>query len=243
VADGATIFLDEVAELPLRLQPKLLRVLQEGEFERLGSGKTIKVNARVIAATNRNLAEAVQKERFRLDLYYRLNVYPIQLPPLRERGDDIGLLAQAFLREAGRRLGRVFEPLPADVLDALRRYEWPGNVRELQNVIERAAVTSTTSVLQLPEGWELPLGAGVSSGMPMGAAAGRTKDGAGSLPAATLEQLHRKHILEVLNQTGWRIEGPKGAAVILGLNPSTLRSRMDKLGIHKPRQTTVAIPQ
>jgi transcriptional regulator with GAF, ATPase, and Fis domain len=128
-------------------------------------------------------------------------------------------------------------------LDALRRYEWPGNVRELQNVIERAAVTSTTSVLQLPEGWELPLGAGVSSGMPMGAAAGRTKDGAGSLPAATLEQLHRKHILEVLNQTGWRIEGPKGAAVILGLNPSTLRSRMDKLGIHKPRQTTVAIPQ
>ena len=243
LADGATIFLDEVAELPLRLQPKLLRVLQEGEFERLGSGKTIKVNARVIAATNRNLAEAVQKERFRLDLYYRLNVYPIQLPPLRERGDDIGLLAQAFLREAGRRLGRVFEPLPADVLDALRRYEWPGNVRELQNVIERAAVTSTTSVLQLPEGWELPLGAGVSSGMPMGAAAGRTKDGAGSLPAATLEQLHRKHILEVLNQTGWRIEGPKGAAVILGLNPSTLRSRMDKLGIHKPRQTTVAIPQ
>jgi transcriptional regulator with GAF, ATPase, and Fis domain len=237
LADGATIFLDEVAELPLRLQAKLLRVLQEGEFERLGSGKTIKVDVRVIAATNRNLAEAIQQGRFRLDLYYRLNVYPIQLPPLRERGDDIALLAEMFVTEAARRLGRVFEPIPEAVLAALRRYEWPGNVRELQNVIERTAVTSAGAVLRLPEGWELLLSP--SPGTPTAVSETRTNSGAGGMRESTLEQLHRKRILEVLNQTGWRLEGPKGAAVILGLNPSTLRSRMQKLGIQKPRRVTV----
>ena len=243
LADGATIFLDEVAELPLRLQAKLLRVLQEGEFERVGSGKTIKVDVRVIAATNRNLAEAIRKERFRLDLYYRLNVYPIQLPPLRERVDDIELLAALFVAEAARRLGRTFDEIPRSVIEALRRYEWPGNVRELQNVIERAAVTSTTAVLQLPEGWAMPLRAAVPSGIPAAAAAAPMSPGEDGMGESTLQQFHRKHILEVLNQTGWRIEGPRGAAVVLGLNPSTLRSRMQKLGIQKPKPMTVDPPQ
>jgi PAS domain S-box-containing protein len=240
LADGATIFLDEVAELPLRLQAKLLRVLQEGEFERVGSGKTIKVDVRVIAATNRDLAEAIQNERFRLDLYYRLNVYPIQLPPLRERVDDIEFLAALFVAEAARRLGRTFDPLPRSVIEALRDYEWPGNVRELQNVIERAAVTSPTPLLQLPEGWAMPLRAGVSSGFPEGGATERTNLVEDGMRESTLQQFHRKHILEVLNQTGWRIEGPRGAAAVLGLNPSTLRSRMHKLGIRKPKPMSAA---
>ena len=159
LADGGTIFLDEVGDLPLKLQAKLLRVLQEGEFERLGSGKTIKVDVRVIAATNRDLMQAVQRGRFRMDLYYRLNVYPIGLPPLRERREDIGLLAEIFLREASRRLGRLFDPISEEVLAALRRYDWPGNVRELQNVIERAAVISAGRRLKLPEEWAVSFGA------------------------------------------------------------------------------------
>jgi formate hydrogenlyase transcriptional activator len=198
---------------------------------------------RVIAATNRNLAEAIQKGRFRLDLYYRLNVYPIQLPPLRERVDDIELLANLFVAEAARRLGRTFDEIPRSVIEALRRYEWPGNVRELQNVIERAAVTSTTSVLQLPEGWAMPLRAAAPSGIPAAAAAAPMSPGQDGMGESTLQQFHRKHILEVLNQTGWRIEGPRGAAVVLGLNPSTLRSRMQKLGIQKPKPITVDPPQ
>jgi formate hydrogenlyase transcriptional activator len=238
LADGATIFLDEVAELPLRLQAKLLRVLQEAEFERVGSGKTIKVNVRVIAATNRNLVEAIQKERFRVDLYYRLNVYPIQLPPLRERVDDIESLAALFVAEAARRLGRTFDAIPRSVVEALKQYEWPGNVRELQNVIERAAVASTTTVLQLPEGWAMPLRPGVSSGIQTVAAAAPMNPTEDGMRESTLQQFHRKHILEVLKQTGWRIEGPRGAAVVLGLNPSTLRSRMQKLGIQKPKPMT-----
>jgi len=243
LADGATIFLDEVGDMSLRLQAKLLRVLQEGEFERLGSGKTIKVNVRVIAATNRSLAEAIQKGRFRLDLYYRLNVYPIHLSPLRERGDDIDLLAETFLSEASRRLGRLFDPIPKNVLDVFRRYDWPGNVRELQNVIERAVVTSVAPVLQLPEGWELPLSAGPRSGKPTTAAEAPMPATMGTAQESTLEQFQRTHILEVLNQTGWRIEGPRGAAIFLGLNPSTLRSRMQRLGIQKPRQTITDTPR
>jgi formate hydrogenlyase transcriptional activator len=231
LADGGTIFLDEVGDLPVSLQAKLLRVLQEGEFERLGSGKTIKVDVRVIAATNRDLLQAVQNERFRVDLYYRLNVYPIRLPPLRERREDIGLLAGVFLRETSRRLGRVFDPISAEVLEALREYDWLGNVRELQNVIERAAVISTGRRLQLPEGWGVSLAVSIR----------RTKEmmevrrHAIGLPPreATLEELERNHILQILQQTRGRVEGPKGAAAILGLNPSTLRSRMHKLGIRK----------
>ena len=228
LADGGTIFLDEVGDLPLKLQAKLLRVLQEGEFERLGSGKTIKVDVRVIAATNRNLLQAVQRGRFRVDLYYRLAVYPIGLPPLRERREDIGLLAEVFLREASRRLGRLFDPISGEVLEVLRRYEWPGNIRELQNVIERAAVISTGRLLQLPEEWAVTFG---SLSRVEAAAVSRAIDS----PAreVTLEELERRHILQVLQQTQWRVEGSKGAAAILGLNPSTLRSRMHRLGIRR----------
>ncbi len=235
LADGGTIFLDEVGELPLRLQSKLLRVLQEGEFERLGSAKTVKVDVRVIAATNRNLSEAAQRGRFRADLYYRLNVYPIEIPPLRERREDIGLLAEVFLQEAERRLGKSFGKIPSEVIEALQEYSWPGNVRELENVIGRATVTTTGPNLQLPEGWKvegsvIERNTGPSS-----------KEKPTSIPEAitaereaTLAELERAHILEVLQQTNWRIEGPKGAAVILGLHPNTLRSRMSKLGLQRP---------
>ena len=228
LADGGTIFLDEVGDLPLKLQAKLLRVLQEGEFERLGSGKTIKVDVRVIAATNRDLMQAVQRGRFRMDLYYRLNVYPIGLPPLRERREDIGLLAEIFLREASRRLGRLFDPISGEVLTALRGYDWPGNVRELQNVIERAAVISTGRRLKLPEEWAVSFEALSRTGAAEASRAIEARP-----REATLEELERSHILQVLQHTRWRVEGPKGAAAVLGLNPSTLRSRMHKLGIRR----------
>ena len=233
LADGGTIFLDEVGEVPLRLQSKLLRVLQEGEFERLGSGKTIKVDVRMIAATNRNLSEAAQRGRFRADLYYRLNVYPIELPPLRDRRGDIGLLSEVFLNEATRRLGKSFGKIPNEVIEALRAYSWPGNVRELENVISRAAVLSTAAALQLPEGWNKAPVTGLSC-TPLKTIPeplSLRSESPQSMP--TLEQFERTRILEVLDQTNWRIEGPKGAAMILGLHPNTLRSRLRKLGITK----------
>jgi formate hydrogenlyase transcriptional activator len=245
LADGGTIFLDEVGDLPLKLQAKLLRVLQEGEFERLGSGKTIKVDVRVIAATNRNLMQAVQRGRFRMDLYYRLNVYPIGLPPLRERREDIGLLAEVFLGEASRRLGRLFDPISEEVLAALERYEWPGNIRELQNVIERAAVISNGRWLQLPEGWassEIWKPATTSSAPPIGGAELHKNDNRPS-GENSLDEVGRNYILQILQQTGWRVEGPKGAARILGLNPSTLRSRMLKLGIRRPFRSKAEVPE
>jgi formate hydrogenlyase transcriptional activator len=235
LTDGGTIFLDEVGDLPLRLQPRLLRVLQEGEFERVGSGKTIKVDVRVIAATNRNLVEAMQKGRFRHDLYYRLNVYPIVLPPLRERRGDIKLLAEAFLQKPSRRLGRVFDPIPEEVLEALGRHEWPGNVRELQNVIERAAVISRGGRLQLPEKWG-PIAsrkASTTATVSVPIVAKGYPDNS-PLEEASLDEVGRNYILQILEQTGWRVEGPKGAAAILGLNSSTLRSRMLKLDIRRP---------
>ena len=243
LADGGTIFLDEVGELPLGLQSKLLTVLQEGEFERLGSGKTIKVDVRVIAATNRNMIEAVQQGRFRSDLYYRLNVYPIEIPPLRERREDIGLLAEAFLQEGGRRLGKSFGKIPGKVIEALQGYSWPGNVRELENVIGRAAVTSTGLTLQLPDGWNQASGTGLgfnASTMLPEPFMSHKEENIQSL--LTLEQFERTRILEVLQQTNWRIEGPRGAARILGLHPNTLRSRMNKLRIRrsaKPRDLVV----
>jgi PAS domain S-box-containing protein len=242
LADGATIFLDEVGDLPLSLQAKLLRVLQEGEFERLGSGKTIKVDVRVIAATNRDLVEEMQRGSFRPDLYYRLAVYPIGLPPLRERREDIGLLAAVFLRQGSLRLGRFFDPISAEVLEALRQYDWPGNVRELQNVIERAAVISTGRRLQLPEGWtpsEVWKPAAYGSVPSMGSLQLDKND---HLPSeeCSLDEVGRNYIVQILQQTGWRVEGPKGAARILGLNPSTLRSRMLKLGIHRPSRSSKA---
>jgi formate hydrogenlyase transcriptional activator len=241
LADGGTIFLDEVGDLPLKLQAKLLRVLQEGEFERLGSGKTIKVDVRVIAATNRNLAEALQRGRFRPDLYYRLNVYPIGLPALRERVEDVGLLAETFLREASRRLGRVFDPISEEVLEALKSYEWPGNVRELQNVIERAAVISSGRQLQLPEQWATVDSWNALTNVSMSTTGVRHPDKR-PLDEGSLDEVGRNYIIQILEQTRWRIEGPKGAATILGLNPSTLRSRMLKLGIRRPGGSKAEMP-
>ena len=241
LADRGTIFLDEVGELPLGLQTKLLRVLQEGEFERLGSGKTIKVDVRIIAATNRNLTEAMRQGRFRSDLYYRLNVYPIHIPPLRERKEDIGLLAMRFLTEINLRLGRWYRDLPPNVLEALRHYDWPGNIRELENVIERAALTSTGETLQLPEGWEMEnLSPKQNSEPSSNGSVTPEVAGANTGSKATLKAMERARILEVLRQTRWRIEGSKGAALILGLHPNTLRSRMQKLGIEKPAKTVDA---
>ena len=228
IADGGTIFLDEIGDLPLGLQVKLLRVLQEGEFERIGSGKTIRTNVRVIAATNRDLTEAMQGGSFRSDLYYRLAVYPILVPALRERKDDIKLLADKFLLEAGQRLGRTFDGVPRKILEALESYDWPGNVRELQNVIDRAAVISSGTGFQLPEEWMQGSSAGKLTRDGYTGASAKVKSRGGD---TTLEDLERAHILRVLKDTHWRIEGPKGAAVILGLNPSTLRSRMSKLRI------------
>jgi formate hydrogenlyase transcriptional activator len=243
LADGGTIFLDEVGDLPLKLQAKLLRVLQEGEFERLGSGKTIKVDVRVIAATNRNLAEAMQRGRFRPDLYYRLNVYPIQIPALRDRREDIGLLAERFLGEASQRLGRIFDPIPAEVLEVLRRYEWPGNVRELQNVIDRAAVVSSGRRLQLPEAWGSAEDWKFAGNWPAPTVETEKLLPRRSLGEASLDQVGKNYILRILEQTRWRVEGPKGAALILGLNPSTLRSRMQKLGIRRPGRSRVEAPE
>jgi len=210
VADGSTIFLDEVGELPPDVQVKLLRVLQDGEFERLGSPRTIKVNVRVIAATNRDLTDEVRKGRFREDLFYRLNVFPIRMPPLRERPEDIPLLVWVFLEELSSRMGKKITQVPRATMDRLQRHLWPGNVRELRNVIEHGAIITTGDTLKLP-----------------------TLDNAapGVAPSQTLADAEREHIQRVLESTGGRIKGPKGAAASLGLNPATLYSRMKKLGI------------
>jgi formate hydrogenlyase transcriptional activator len=214
LADGGTIFLDEIADLPLELQAKLLRVLQEGEFERVGESTTRVVDVRVIAATNRDLEIAVQQEDFRQDLFYRLNVFPIRLPSLRERKEDIPMLVRHFVVKHGIRLGKKIETLPQKVLDALQTYPWPGNIRELENVIERSVIISTGSELEFGD-WT-----------------GESKQSAGST-SNTLEDVEREHILKVLSQTGWQISGNAGAAEILGMKRTTLESRMKKLGIRR----------
>jgi PAS domain S-box-containing protein len=230
LANDATIFLDEVGELPLELQAKLLRVLQEGEFERLGSSKTLKVSARVIAATNRDLGLAVKAGTFRDDLYYRLNVYPIKLPPLRDRKEDIPELVQICLREASQRLGRSLKGVSQPIMDGFMKYDWPGNVRELENVIERMAVTAKGTQLSLPSDWL----SGSLTDIPydlfnrQGARATVSSE-----EETTVENVERAHIIRILEQRHWRIEGPHGAAVVLGLKPSTLRSRMRKLRIDR----------
>ena len=230
LANEATIFLDEVGELPLELQTKLLRVLQEDEFERLGSSKTIKVSTRVIAATNRDLGLAVKSGTFRDDLYYRLNVYPIKLPPLRDRKEDIPELVQTFLREASRRLARPFKGVSQRVMEGFMKYDWPGNVRELQNVIERMAVTAKGTQLSLPSDW---LSCSLTD-MPSDLIKSQDSDSTvSSEEETTVENVQRAHILRILEQRHWRIEGPHGAAVVLGLKPSTLRSRMRKLRIDR----------
>jgi PAS domain S-box-containing protein len=226
LADGGTIFLDEVGELSPEVQVKLLRVLQEREFERVGSSKTIAVDVRVIAATNRDLPQAVAAGKFRQDLYYRLNVFPVDLPSLRERREDVPLLVHYFVNRYAATIGRTITRVPEETMRRLIAYPWPGNVRELENVIERAVILSPgPDLLVAPEA--LPVAPAPSPGSDASPPAAD-----GSAPAA-LEQVERRHILAVLKQTGWRIDGPNGAARVLSMNPSTLRSRMQKLGIRR----------
>jgi formate hydrogenlyase transcriptional activator len=222
-ADGGTLFLDEVGDLPLELQPKLLRILQEQEFERLGSSRTIRVNVRIITATNLDLAEMVRQRRFRADLFYRLNVFPIALPALRDRSEDIPLLARHFVRTFAARMGKEVSYIATGVMELLQQYEWPGNIRELQNVIERGVIRSSGQGLDIPPD-ELRAMAKPSI----------VKAGAGVL-VRTLAEAERDHILEVLKEVGGVIAGRNGAAVRLGLPRTTLISRMQKLGIASTR--------
>ena len=228
LADKGTIFLDEIGELPIDLQGKLLRVLQQGEFEPVGSSHTKKVDVRVLAATNRDLLKATQQGTFRQDLYYRLNVFPITLPPLRERGEDVVRLASAFAQRFARRMGRTIAPLTPDCVRRLQAYPWPGNVRELQNVIERAVITASDGCLNLtralPEA--MPSDSGHSTDQPTEASAIRT--------AKELEEFERTNILRALQSSDWKVSGERGAARLLGMNASTLSSRMKALGISKP---------
>jgi PAS domain S-box-containing protein len=233
LANGATIFLDEIGELPLDLQAKLLRVLQEGEFERLGSSRTTKVDVRVIAATNRDLLAESQKGNFRSDLYYRLYVFPINIPPLRERKEDIPLLVSTFVERENKRLGKNIETVSREIMELLQNYPWHGNIRELQSVIERAAIVTQGSQLQLAD--DLKVKAGTEE-TPKTEAKESAANGFvwndGNF--TTLEDVERHYILSVLEKTHWRIHGKSGAADILGINPNTLRSRLQKLGIKRP---------
>jgi formate hydrogenlyase transcriptional activator len=221
LANGGTIFLDEVGEIPLELQPKLLRVLQEREFERLGNSRTFRTNARLIAATNRDLATMVEEGKFRTDLFYRLNVFPVQVPPLRERTEDIPLLVRHFAQEFSRRMNKQIETIPSETLQSLTRYHWPGNIRELQNVIERAVILSPGPVLRVSPS-EYKQRAAKSKASPS--------------RSDTLEEAERKHVLAVLEETNWVLAGPRGAAARLGVKRSTLQYRMGKLGISRGSQ-------
>ncbi len=232
LANRATIFLDEIGELPLELQSKLLRVLQEGEFERLGSNQSIKVDVRVIAATNRELEEAVREGGFRADLYYRLNVFPIRMPSLRERREDIGMLVRFFVKQINQKLGKRVEAIPEEAMEAMEQYGWPGNVRELKNVIERAVIITQGGKLRLLESLRVNQAVELSVETEGQAAGERTET---EVRGSRLKEVERDHILQVLAQTYWRVEGPQGAAAILGMNPSTLRTRMKKLGIRRPQ--------
>ena len=215
IANGSTLCLDEIGELPLELQAKLLRVIQHGEFERLGSSQTVKVDVRIIATTNRNLEEEVRQGRFRQDLYYRLNVFPITVPPLRLRKDDIPLMVQVFIDRYSRKLGKKITTVPKETMKELQDYLWPGNVRELESIIERAVILCPGPVLQLADKLEISSPT-ISSAI------------------RTLEDMERSQILKILTETNWRIEGKDGASAILGIHPSTLRARMHKLEIARP---------
>jgi transcriptional regulator with GAF, ATPase, and Fis domain len=215
LADTSTIFLDEIDSLPLDLQAKLLRVLESGEFERLGGPRTVKVDVRIISATNCDLTRVVSEGGFREDLYYRLNVFQITVPPLRERREDILPLVWSFVKEFSERMGKRIESIPQKAVEALQTYPWPGNVRELRNITERAMILTTGPVLHL----EVPR---------------LVQSGANH--RGTLEEVEKKHIIEALNTTGWQVSGKDGAAEILGINPKTLNSRMQKLGIKKDKR-------
>lgn len=216
LADGGTIFLDEIGELPMELQAKLLRVLQEGEFERLGNSKSLKVDVRILAATNRNLELAITKKEFREDLYYRLNVFPVYCPPLRERKEDIPLLVKHFCQKYESKVGRKVSRIPLRVMDALTSYDWPGNIRELENVIERAMILSKDDAIEYGD-W-----------IPSGRTGATVKN-----KLLRLDDVERLHIIEVLKQTNWKVSGTNGAAQMLGLNATTLEARMKKLGIKR----------
>jgi len=218
LANHGTVFLDEIGEIPLELQPKLLRVLQEREFERLGSSRTLRTDARLIAATNRDLEAMVEDQKFRADLFYRLNVFPVHVPPLRERQEDIPLLVRHFVEQFARRMGKVVDTIPTETMNVLVHYHWPGNIRELQNLVERAVILSTGPVLKVP--------LNDLRGQPAAVAARKVE---------TLEESERRHILEALEASDWVISGPKGAANSLGLKRSTLQARMEKLGIRRAR--------
>ncbi len=218
LAHGGTLFLDEVGDIPLELQPKLLRVLQEQEFERLGSTRTIRVDARVVAATNRDLARMVAEREFRSDLYYRLNVFPLLMPPLRDRHEDIPQLVRYLAQKYARRMNKHIESIPAETLDALTRYHWPGNVRELENLIERAVILSAGPALRVPLAELKPPAEAATEGL------------------VTLEAAERQHILRALDETNGVLGGPRGAATRLGMKRTTLQSRMRKLGISRPAQ-------
>jgi formate hydrogenlyase transcriptional activator len=224
LASPGTIFLDEVGEIPLDLQPKLLRVLQEREFERLGSSRTLRTDARLIAATNRDLGAMVETQTFRSDLYYRLNVFPIRVPALRERTDDIPFLVRHLAQHFARNMKKQIDTISSETMSALVRYPWPGNIREMQNVIERAVILSRGPVLHIPS-------TDLKSRVP---------DGGEMNGFATLEEVERKHILSVLEQTNWVFAGPNGAAVRLGIKRPTLQFRMQKLGITRPQRSTAA---
>ena len=225
LAHGGTVFLDEIGELPMELQAKLLRVLEDGEFERLGSPHPVKVDVRVIASTNRNLEEEIKNDRFRRDLFYRLNAFPVTLPALRDRREDIPLLVEFFVDRFSKRFSKRFQKVSGETLQALEDYAWPGNVRELINVVERAVIVSSGPELRLAEQLRASPVVCAGENVPTGTEARQTKD---------LAEIERDYILQTLRETGWRIEGPRGAALLLGMNPSTLRTRMRKLNIRRP---------
>jgi formate hydrogenlyase transcriptional activator len=213
-ADHGTLFLDEIGDLPLELQPKLLRALQEKEFERLGGSRTLQVDVRIIAASNQDLWRMVQERKFRADLYYRLNVFPISLPPLRERQDDIPILVDHFVQKFAKRQGKSIDRIPDEAMEALKRHDWPGNVRELQNVVERAVIMTAGSVLELQT-------------------RGLLRQRIESAQIRTLEDAARAHITETLRETAWVVGGPRGAAAKLGLARTTLIAMMQRLGIRR----------
>ncbi len=223
LANRGTVFLDEIGEIPLELQPKLLRVLQEREFERLGSSRTLRTDARLIAATNRNLTTMVEERSFRADLFYRLNVFPVQVPPLRERPEDIPLLVRHFVQQFARRMGKVVDTISSETMSVLIRYHWPGNIRELQNLVERAVILSAGPVLKVP--------LNDLQAQPAPSVARKIE---------TMEEAERRHILGALDAADWVISGPNGAASKLGLKRSTLQARMDKLGIRRARAAAPA---
>ncbi len=237
LADGGTLFLDEIGDLAVELQSKLLRVLQDGEVQRLGATRSRKVDVRLVAATNQDLERAMAEGRFRRDLYYRLSVFPIAIPPLRERREDIPLIAWAFVERRQKDLGRRIEQIPREVMDALVAYDWPGNVRELENVLERALILSPGKVLRLDDPLRAPGRAAAPGAEPPAVA---SAPGVAQASGWSFDAVAREHVRAVLERCAWRINGPGGAAEVLAVHPNTLRSRMKRLGLARPQASSIA---